>query len=141
MYKRQAEKLLKSKNQKNTLALLDIDFFKNINDTLGHEGGDQALKQVGSLIRTTFSKFTVARVGGEEFAIILPEIELERGREYFEAFRKKLASYDFSISDKSIKITTSIGLADFQDTSLTQAMRVADKALYEAKNQGRNCVV
>ncbi|GAA68628.1 diguanylate cyclase [Pseudoalteromonas arctica] len=136
-----AEKLLKSKNQKNTLALLDIDFFKNINDTLGHEGGDQALKQVGSLIRSTFSKFTVARVGGEEFAIILPEIELERGREYFEAFRKKMASYDFSISDKSIKITTSIGLADFQDTSLTQAMRVADKALYEAKNQGRNCVV
>ncbi|MBH0040636.1 response regulator [Pseudoalteromonas sp. SWN166] len=136
-----AEKLLKGKNQKNTLALLDIDFFKNINDTFGHEGGDQALKQVGSLIRSTFSKFTVARVGGEEFAIILPEIELERGREYFEAFRKKLASYDFSISDKSIKITTSIGLADFQDTSLTQAMRIADKALYEAKNQGRNCVV
>ncbi|WP_166420142.1 response regulator [Pseudoalteromonas sp. Z1A8] len=136
-----AEKLLKGKNQKNTLALLDIDFFKNINDTFGHEGGDQALKQVGSLIRSTFSNFTVARVGGEEFAIILPEIELERGREYFEVFRKKLASYDFSISDKSIKITTSIGLADFQDTSLTQAMRVADKALYEAKSQGRNCVV
>ena len=136
-----AEKLLKGKNQKNTLALLDIDFFKNINDTFGHEGGDQALKQVGSLIRSTFSNFTVARVGGEEFAIILPEIELERGREYFEAFRKKMASYDFSISDKSIKITTSIGLADFQDTSLTQAMRVADKALYQAKSQGRNCVV
>jgi PleD family two-component response regulator len=52
-----------------------------------------------------------------------------------------MASYDFSISDKSIKITTSIGLADFQDTSLTQAMRVADKALYQAKSQGRNCVV
>jgi len=136
-----AEKLLKNKNQKNTLALLDIDFFKNINDTLGHEGGDQALKQVGSLIRSMFSKFTVARVGGEEFAIILPEIELECGREYFEAFREKIASYDFSISDKPIKITTSIGLADFQDTSLTQAMRVADKALYEAKNQGRNSVV
>ncbi|MEL0634362.1 diguanylate cyclase [Pseudoalteromonas carrageenovora] len=135
-----AEKLLKNKNQNNTLALLDIDFFKNINDTFGHEGGDQALKQVGALIRSTFAKFTVARVGGEEFAIILPDIELSRGREYFEAFRKKMANYDFSISDKALKITTSIGLADFQNTSLTDAMRTADKALYKAKNEGRNCV-
>ncbi|GAB0110248.1 diguanylate cyclase domain-containing protein [Pseudoalteromonas distincta] len=136
-----AEKLLKNKNKENTLALVDIDFFKNINDTFGHEGGDQALKQVGSLIRSTFSNFTVSRVGGEEFAIILPEIELARGREYFEAFRKKMENYDFSISDRPFRITMSIGLAEFQNTSLTEAMRSADKALYKAKSQGRNCVV
>lgn len=136
-----AEKLLKNKNKENTLALVDIDFFKNINDTFGHEGGDQALKQVGSLIRSTFSNFTVSRVGGEEFAIILPEIELARGREYFEAFRKKMENYDFSISNRPFRITMSIGLAEFQNTSLTEAMRSADKALYKAKSQGRNCVV
>ena len=74
-------------------------------------------------------------------AIILPEIELSQGREYFEAFRKKMAIYDFSIDDKTLKITTSIGLADFHNTSLTDAMRTADKALYKAKSQGRNRIV
>lgn len=135
-----AEQLLK-KQQHNTLALLDIDFFKSINDTLGHEAGDQALKQVATLIKTTFSKFTVARVGGEEFAIILDDIDTARGREYLEGFRKKLAKYEFIIDEKPHSITISIGVADFQNTDLTQAMRVADTALYEAKNKGRNCVV
>ncbi|MBW7441659.1 GGDEF domain-containing protein, partial [Escherichia coli] len=60
-----AEKLLKNKNQKNSLVLLDIDFFKAINDEFGHDGGDQALKQVSNLIRTSFSNSTVARIGGE----------------------------------------------------------------------------
>ena len=136
-----AEKLLNTNNQNNTLALLDIDLFKNINDTLGHEGGDQALKQVGALIRSAFANFIVARVEGEEFAIILPDIGLARGREYLEAFRKKMATYDFSISDRSFTITISIGLAEFQNTSLSDAMRVADTALYEAKDRGRNCIV
>ncbi|WP_338366207.1 diguanylate cyclase [uncultured Pseudoalteromonas sp.] len=135
-----AEQLLK-KQQQNTLALLDIDFFKNINDTLGHEAGDQALKQVATLIKTTFSKFTVARVGGEEFAIILDDIDTARGREYLEGFRKKLAKHKFLIDEKPFAITISIGVADFQNTNLTQAMRIADAALYEAKNNGRNCVV
>ena len=135
-----AEQLLK-KQQQNTLALLDIDFFKNINDTLGHEAGDQALKQVATLIKTTFSKFTVARVGGEEFAIILDDIDTARGREYLEGFRKKLAKHEFLIDEKPFSITISIGIADFQNTDLTQAMRIADAALYEAKNNGRNCVV
>ncbi len=135
-----AEQLLK-KQQQNTLALLDIDFFKNINDTLGHEAGDQALKQVATLIKTTFSKFTVARVGGEEFAIILDDIDTARGREYLEGFRKKLAKHEFLIDEKPFSITISIGVADFQNTDLTQAMRIADAALYEAKNNGRNCVV
>ena len=135
-----AEQLLK-KQQQNTLALLDIDFFKNINDTLGHEAGDQALKQVATLIKTTFSKFTVARVGGEEFAIILDDIDTARGREYLEGFRKKLAKHEFLIDEKPFSITIRIGVADFQNTDLTQAMRIADAALYEAKNNGRNCVV
>jgi diguanylate cyclase (GGDEF)-like protein len=135
-----AEQLLK-KQQQNTLGLLDIDFFKNINDTLGHEAGDQALKQVATLIKTTFSKFTVARVGGEEFAIILDDIDTARGREYLEGFRKKLAKHEFLIDEKPFSITISIGVADFQNTDLTQAMRIADAALYEAKNNGRNCVV
>ncbi|MDC9500232.1 MULTISPECIES: response regulator [unclassified Pseudoalteromonas] len=135
-----AEQLLK-KQQQNTLALLDIDFFKNINDTLGHEAGDQALKQVATLIKTTFSKFIVARVGGEEFAIILDDIDTARGREYLEGFRKKLAKHEFLINEKPFSITISIGVADFQSTDLTQAMRIADAALYEAKNNGRNCVV
>lgn len=136
-----AEKLLKKKNQQNSLALLDVDFFKKINDTYGHEGGDQALKQVSALIRTTFAKFMVARVGGEEFAIILDNVDTAKARDYLEAFRKTMANYEFSISDKICNITLSIGIAKFYDTDLKDAMRSADKALYEAKSNGRNCIV
>ena len=136
-----AEKLLKKKNQQNSLALLDVDFFKKINDTYGHEGGDQALKQIGELIRSTFTKFMVARVGGEEFAIILDNIDIARARDYLEAFRKRVTGYDFSISDKTCNITLSIGLAELHNTHLKDAMRVADKALYKAKSNGRNCII
>ena len=136
-----AEKLLKNKNQKNSLVLLDIDFFKAINDEFGHDGGDQALKQVSNLISTSFSNSTVARIGGEEFAIILTQVEVEQAEKCLNLFIQKFASYDFTISDKILSITASIGLAEFQNTNLTAAMRVADRALYQAKEQGRNCVV
>ncbi|MEM5549817.1 diguanylate cyclase [Pseudoalteromonas neustonica] len=136
-----AESLLKETARKNSLALLDIDFFKAINDKFGHEAGDQALKQVASLLRSSFKGFTVARVGGEEFAIVLADISLEQAYPLLDAFRSRLAAYDFVINGQSFTITVSIGLAKFQNVTLTSAMRLADKALYQAKAQDRDCVV
>ncbi|MBB1436572.1 diguanylate cyclase [Pseudoalteromonas sp. SG43-6] len=136
-----AEKRLKETSRNNSLALLDIDFFKAINDKFGHEAGDQALKQVASLLRSSFKDFTVARVGGEEFAIVLTDVDLDQAYPLLEAFRVRLSEYDFVINGDAFAITVSIGLTKFQNVTLTSAMRLADKALYQAKEQSRDCVV
>lgn len=136
-----AEKLLKDSSSNNCLALIDIDFFKLINDKLGHEAGDQALKQVASLLNSAFKEFTIARVGGEEFAIILNNVDLEHASSLLEAFRIRLSGYNFTINGDAFSITVSIGLTQFQNVTLSSAMRLADKALYKAKEQGRDCLV
>ena len=136
-----AEKLLKETSRNNSLALLDIDFFKAINDKFGHEAGDQALKQVASLLRSSFKDFTVARVGGEEFAIVLTDVGLDQAYPLLDAFRVRLSEYEFVINGQVFAITVSIGLTKFQNVTLTSAMRLADKALYQAKEQNRDCVV
>ncbi len=136
-----AEKLLKETARKNCLALLDIDFFKMINDKFGHEAGDQALKQVASLLRSSFKDFTVSRVGGEEFAIVLTDVNIEQAYSLMDAFRARISDYDFVINGQSFTITVSVGLTNFQNVTLTNAMRIADKALYQAKEQNRDCVI
>lgn len=136
-----AEKLLKETSRQNCLALLDIDFFKMINDKFGHEAGDQALKQVASLLRSSFKDYSVSRVGGEEFAIVLTDVNLDQAFSLMDAFRARISAYDFVINGQSFTITVSVGLTTFQNVTLTNAMRIADKALYKAKAQERNCVV
>lgn len=136
-----SEKLLKVKGQKNSLALLDIDFFKEINDQFGHEAGDQALKQIASLLRSSFQNFTIARIGGEEFAVVLNDVALEAAHEVLEKFRIRLSDYEFVINAQPFSITVSVGLTHFHNVNLTDAMRLADKALYQAKHQSRDCVV
>ena len=136
-----AEKLLKNVEQENVLALLDIDFFKNVNDQFGHEAGDQALKQVSSFLKTKFDDFTIARIGGEEFAVVLHNMDLAKAESRLNTFREQLASHAFSINGEPYSLTMSIGMTQFQKVSLTAAMRVADKALYQAKQQDRNCLV
>lgn len=136
-----AEKTLKETARVNCLALLDIDFFKVINDKFGHEAGDQALKQVASLLRSSFKDFTVSRVGGEEFAIVLVDVDIEQAYLLMDAFRARISAYDFVINGQSFTITVSVGLTRFQNITLTNAMRLADKALYQAKAQQRDCVV
>jgi len=136
-----AEKLLKETSRQNSLALLDIDFFKVINDKFGHEAGDQALKQVASLLRSSFKDYTVSRVGGEEFAIVLTDLSLDQAYLLMDAFRARISAYDFVINGQPFTITVSVGLTTFQNVTLTNAMRIADKALYKAKAQERDCVV
>jgi diguanylate cyclase (GGDEF)-like protein len=121
---------------------LDIDKFKNINDTLGHDMGDQLLKafsrRLGSCVRATD---TVARLGGDEYAVVLEGIE---SREAGERIAEKIVTSmqpEFVLENRSLRITTSVGMVFYEgkaETSQDQLVKQADEALYQAKGAGRN---
>ena len=122
-----------------SLMMLDIDHFKYINDTYGHLIGDQVLIEFVKLIQSTLrdSDF-LARVGGEEFAIIVPYAPGTAALEMAERIRKLIAEHTF---DKAGVVTVSIGVAEYQSGNTIDIMMMkADQALYEAKNSARNCV-
>jgi two-component system cell cycle response regulator len=122
------------------LLMIDVDKFKKVNDVHGHDAGDDALRRVANVIQSgTRGIDTGARIGGDEFAVILPETGLARGLEVAERLRAAIAALDF---EGVGRITSSIGIAEFpgcvrEGDSLRGA---ADAALYEAKRAGRNCV-
>jgi diguanylate cyclase (GGDEF)-like protein len=123
------------------LLMLDIDHFKHVNDTYGHEGGDEALRRLGHVLQTgTRGVDTAARIGGEEFGIILTETDFEHGLEVAERLRKAIAESDIP---EAGHITVSIGLATFTEPLRDgrELYASADAALYEAKRRGRNRVV
>lgn len=127
-----------------TALALDIDFFKKVNDTHGHAAGDEVLKelalQVQSMLRSTD---VFARMGGEEFVILLPNTSLEQAIEKAESIRKALAEIVVVLSNgTSIQFTVSFGVSVLCEhgNSIQQLLEAADEALYEAKRSGRNCV-
>ena len=83
----------------------------------------------------------MSRVGGEEFAVVLTDITMEQAYGLMDAFRARISAYNFVINGHSFTITVSIGLTSFNNVTLTNAMRLADKALYQAKDQKRDCVM
>ncbi|WP_339141873.1 GGDEF domain-containing response regulator [Pseudoalteromonas galatheae] len=137
----QAERLIKNKPGQHILALLDLDHFKSINDQYGHESGDDVLKQVADLLRSAFGHYIVARIGGEEFALLIPSPDMKVAQQMLEDFRERLAQQAFNIPAGKYYCTISIGLAACQSKSLSEVMRKADKALYKAKDKQRNCVI
>jgi diguanylate cyclase (GGDEF)-like protein len=127
-----------------SIVLSDIDHFKNVNDTYGHEAGDKVLVEVGNIIRENCRKHDVAcRWGGEEFLILLPETDLEGGRLLAEKIRIGIESHGFLYEEKEIPITMSFGLSMFSGKfkKLDDCVRQADDCLYNAKKTGRNKVV
>jgi diguanylate cyclase (GGDEF)-like protein len=130
------------------LVLCDIDHFKNINDTLGHPGGDQILKQFGRRLQEVLRRGVdwVARIGGEEFAIVLPETEYERALDVARKLRAKVAECAFGVEGKTIRVTASFGLCGLDrvpagERRLAERMlKIADQALYRSKETGRNRV-
>lgn len=121
--------------------VMDIDHFKNINDTLGHFAGDIVLRQVGEMILKTFRRSDVCgRIGGEEFAVILPHTSESDAVAIAEKLRKTIAETPIHCGEKQLNITVSIGVAD-ASFDLTTLLIHADKAMYRAKEQGRNQVV
>jgi diguanylate cyclase (GGDEF)-like protein len=122
-----------------SMVMLDIDHFKKINDTHGHDAGDYVLKRMTNLIRENIRDVDIlSRYGGEEFVIILPERNLKVAIAVAERIRKVIESACF---DKVGQITISAGVSDFmQGDSRESVFKKADKALYIAKNGGRNRV-
>ena len=127
-----------------TVLMIDLDRFKQINDSRGHLVGDSVLKQVGDLLsREARSVDIVARYGGEEFVIVLPDTNLEGGMAFAERVRYRVANHDFGDQGGSLRVTVSIGVAVFPEDGIVTADHLfarADAALYRAKEQGRNLV-
>ena len=126
-----------------SLALFDIDFFKKINDTYGHNAGDAILKELGQLIANSTRTSDIAcRYGGEEFALILPETNQGEAYELLDRLRQIVEEKIFNKQMKPIKATISVGVAqlDMSDKAPLDFCERADKALYKAKESGRNRV-
>lgn len=126
-----------------TLALIDIDSFKRINDTFGHTVGDEVLKNISTFLKSYFSKGDfVARYGGEEFAVILNEGNRTLVQKVIEGTLASISKQKFNTGGEKISVTASIGVASckWHDTAESLIKR-ADKALYSAKKGGRNMVV
>lgn len=137
------EELDRAKRYQNplSLAMVDIDFFKKVNDEHGHLAGDQVLRGLAAFLKkATRLSDIAARYGGEEFALVLPYVTEKDMHPIGERLRKDVAARDFD----GIKVTISIGLAYFDggnaDITTTQFIEAADKALYRAKDSGRNRV-
>ena len=124
-----------------TFISLDIDSFKQINDSRGHPAGDQVLKAFAEVLRSSSRKVdSVVRAGGEEFWVLLPETPLVVGLLYAERLRRRLDRQVLA-GGVSIRVTASLGLAEIgKDESVDQLVSRADKALYAAKEGGRNRV-
>ena len=123
------------------LVLLDIDDFKKINDSLGHQGGDAALLQFADLLRSGLRPDDrSSRFGGEEFVLLLPGATVEGGVEMVRRLQRRVAEQVLMGGPKRLQLTFSGGVAQVRDGSLSQALDQADEALYEAKRTGKNRV-
>ena len=125
--------------------MIDIDLFKRVNDTFGHEAGDFVLREFGALLGSHIRGSDVAcRFGGEEFVLVLPDASLEGAREKAESFRASVKKLDLQYRNEPIgRITASFGVALFpaHAEDADSLIRAADEALYQAKNAGRDRVV
>jgi diguanylate cyclase (GGDEF)-like protein len=125
-----------------TLAVIDLDFFKRINDTMGHDAGDEALRQAAKLLRSAFRKTDiVARIGGEEFCVLAVNMAPEAAAKVFESVRSNLADLVIRVDDYKFQITASFGVVSRFEGAMAEAIKQADELLYQAKERGRNCVV
>jgi two-component system, cell cycle response regulator len=122
--------------------MIDIDNFKQINDTHGHLVGDRVLKQLANLLkREQRSVDIVARYGGEEFVVLLPETTNTESRNFAERILRRVATHDFGETGHPVRVTISIGIASYPDERVTDGdslLRLADSHLYRAKSDGRN---
>lgn len=127
-----------------TIAMIDIDHFKNINDTFGHIAGDKALKIVARALQKSIKgKDFIARFGGEEFVLLLADLEPAEIQEVLDKLRNTIKNIPFRFKGKQISITISIGATQFsaEDNDSVEPFERADKALYEAKSSGRDKVI
>lgn len=139
------QKLIEN-NEVFSLLLLDIDYFKKVNDTYGHPVGDEVLKELALRIKDTSNPFggIVSRNGGEEFSVLLPNTTAKKSLEISDLIRQAIKKNVFQISsNEKLDITISGGISTFPQNAVTvhELYKLADEALYLAKTSGRNKVV
>jgi diguanylate cyclase (GGDEF)-like protein len=136
----------KKNNEELSLLIMDLDNFKTINDTFGHAAGDEMIREMGSIIKTSFRKTDIAgRIGGEEFAVVLKNASLNEAKMKAEQLRETVAKRKVIYGKHEVSITVSIGVAAIHGNNngindIEDALKMADDALYKAKSMGRNCV-
>jgi len=138
----QAEMALAQRPKTGTLAaiMLDIDHFKRVNDRYGHAMGERAIREIANLIAGTGE--IVGRLGGEEFAMLLPGRDLAGGKEIAERLRQEIMALRRKANGTSLTLTSSFGVSEWiAGESIDETLRRADMALYSAKRAGRNCVI
>jgi len=127
-----------------SLLMMDIDFFKRINDAYGHAAGDEVIKVFSDLLRQTFrTSDIIGRMGGEEFAVVLINCDKNLAFEKAEQFRINVESFPIIVEDQTIQVNVSIGVSELNEHTLTldSLINQADHALYQAKESGRNRTV
>jgi len=126
-----------------SVIIADADYFKKVNDTCGHQAGDEVLKAISSIIMNSIrSEDTAARIGGEEFAVLLPETSIEKALVIAERIREKISMAETETHSGPVSITLSLGVAEYNyaEDDIFTLINCADKALYTAKRNGRNRV-
>jgi len=129
-----------NKNVPYCMAMLDIDYFKKVNDNYGHDAGDHILKVLALYMRKHFGSGLLARLGGEEFAILMPGLDEDQLYNKLDDFRREISVSQINFEQHHINFTISIGANFSAKTSLAKQMSDADGALYYAKENGRNQV-
>jgi diguanylate cyclase (GGDEF)-like protein len=134
-------------DRKMSLVMLDADHFKRINDAYGHASGDEALRLLAETLAGTLRASDLAgRLGGEEFAVLLPETDCAGARQLAQRVRMNIAAAPLMIGGVQVALTVSMGVAavpmdGLPEAAIEQALREADEAMYRAKAEGRNRVV
>ena len=124
-----------------TVMMMDIDFFKKVNDNYGHDVGDEVIKNFAGLLKTHFADDLVARIGGEEFAVVSQSALNGHNLDHIDAFRLAVANQTMQVKSHEIRFTCSIGVTRAVGKNLDEMIARADKHLYNAKNSGRNQVL
>ncbi len=128
-----------------SMVMIDIDYFKQINDTFGHQVGDDILKEMAIVIQREVRDVDIlARYGGEEFAVLLPQTGLRQAEAVAERIRASVESNEFSSPEGKMRLTISLGVASYPECAVdsqTELVQVADAAMYEAKKAGKNRVM
>lgn len=137
----QAQSQLEQQKGSWTIALVDVDHFKQVNDTYGHDAGDLALNHIAAILLREFDDQLVARYGGEEFIILLPGGQKENQFK-LEYFHREVSRDTLHVDEVAIAMTVSIGIAEVNEPEqLQRSLKMADVALYDAKETGRNRLV
>ena len=130
-------------NERFCILMMDIDRFKQVNDRRGHAAGDQVIRTIGSLMKSSFrSTDILGRLGGDEFVVLLPKCSMEQAFTAAESFRQKVENTAITIGSGFVRVQLSVGISSFHNdsVSLEHIVHQADDALYQAKASGRNLV-